>query len=90
MQKAETEKLTRIIIIGDAEEGGRRLTEALASEYHISAAPNILDAAGQMKKEAFSAVIFDLGHDDSDLENIIQTLHHLAPQTPIIVSGMVS
>ena len=87
MQKTETEKLTRIIIIGDAENGARRIVEALASDCHISAAPNILDAAVQMKKEAFSAVIFDLGNEDSDLENIIQTLHQLAPQTPIIVSG---
>jgi len=85
--KAKNEKLTRIIIIGDAENGARRLAVALASDYHISAAPNILDAAGQMKKEGFSAVIFDLSHADSDLENIIQTLQHLAPQTPIIVSG---
>ena len=87
MPKAKNEKLTRIIIIGDAENGARRLAVALASDYHISAAPNILDAAGQMKKEGFSAVIFDLSHADSDLENIIQTLQHLAPQTPIIVSG---
>jgi DNA-binding NtrC family response regulator len=87
VQTTETEKPTRIIIIGDAENGTRRVVEALASDYHIRAASNILDAAGQMKKEAFSAVIFDLGKEDSDLEKIIRTLHQLAPMTPIIVCG---
>ena len=87
MPKTETQKLTRIIIIGDIKNGARQLAEALASDYHISAAPNILDAAGQMKKDAFSAVIFDLGDEGSDLENIIRTLHQLTPLTPIIVTG---
>ncbi len=87
MPKTETQKLTRIIIIGDIKTGARQLAEALASDYHISAAPNILDAAGQMKKDAFSAVIFDLGDEGSDLENIIRTLHQLTPLTPIIVTG---
>jgi len=85
--KTETEKPTRIIIIGDVENGVRQLAEALASNYHISIAPNILDAAGQIKKDAFSAVIFDLGDEESDLENIIRTLHQLTPLTPIIVTG---
>ena len=53
MQKTEIEKLTRIIIIGDVENGARQLAGALASDYHISAALNIPDAAGQMKKESF-------------------------------------
>lgn len=87
MHKVKTEKLTRIIIIGNAENGACRLVEVLASDYHISAAPNIGDATWRMKKEAFSAVIFDLGNENSDLDNIIQTLQELAPQTPIIVSG---
>ncbi|MCK5419428.1 MAG: sigma-54-dependent Fis family transcriptional regulator, partial [Desulfobacterales bacterium] len=87
MPKTETEKPTRIIIIGDVENGARQLAEALASNYHISIAPNILDAAGQIKKDAFSAVIFDLGDEESDLENIIRTLHQLTPLTPIIVTG---
>jgi DNA-binding NtrC family response regulator len=85
--KTETEKPTRIIIIGDVENRARQLAEALASNYHISIAPNILDAAGQIKKDAFSAVIFDLGDEESDLENIIRTLHQLTPLTPIIVTG---
>jgi DNA-binding NtrC family response regulator len=87
LNKIKTEQLTRIIIIGDVENGARQLAEALASDYHICAAPNILDAAGQMKKEDFSAVIFDLGDEDSDLENIIRKLHQLTPLTPIIVTG---
>jgi DNA-binding NtrC family response regulator len=85
--KAKNEKLTRIIIIGDPEKGARQLAVALASDYHISATSNILDAAGQMEKEAFSAVIFDLADGGSDLENIIRTLHQLTPLTPIIVTG---
>ena len=87
MQKTEIEKMTRIIIIGDAENGACRLVGELASDYQISAAPNIADATDRMKKEAFGAVIFDLGNDNSDLDGIIQTFQELAPQTPIIVSG---
>jgi DNA-binding NtrC family response regulator len=40
-----------------------------------------------MKKDAFSAVIFDLCDEDSDLENIIRTLQQVAPMTPVIVTG---
>jgi DNA-binding NtrC family response regulator len=87
VQKTEIEKLTRILIIGETENDTRRLADALASDYSISAVPSVADAAGRMKKDAFSAVIFDLCDEDSDLENIIRTLQQLAPLTPVIVTG---
>jgi DNA-binding NtrC family response regulator len=87
VQKTEIEKLTRILIIGETENDTRRLADALASDYSISAVPSVADAAARMKKDAFSAVIFDLDDEDSDLENIIRTLQQLAPLTPVIVTG---
>jgi DNA-binding NtrC family response regulator len=87
VQKTEIEKLTRILIIGETENDTRRLADALASDYSISAVPSVADAAERMKKDAFSAVIFDLDDEDSDLENIIRTLQQLAPLTPVIVTG---
>jgi DNA-binding NtrC family response regulator len=87
VNKPETDKLTRILIIGDVENEARELADALTSGYSIRAARNVLDAAAQMKKETFNAIILDAREAGSDLENIIQTLQQLSPSTPIIVSG---
>ena len=87
MNKPATDKRDRILIIGEVEDETRRLANALASEYSISAAPNVVEAAGRMKKETFNVIIFDLRDEGADLENIIQSLQQLAPLTPIIVSG---
>ena len=87
MNKPKTDTRDRILIIGETEGETRKLANALASGYHISAAPSVLDAAGRIKKEAFKVIIFDLRDRGSDLENIIQTLQQLAPLTPVIVFG---
>jgi DNA-binding NtrC family response regulator len=87
VNKRETEKRDRILIIGETEGGTRKLADALVSGYHISAATGVPDAAGRIKKEAFKVIIYDLRDQGSDLENIIQTLQQLAPLAPVIVFG---
>ena len=87
MNKPAPDKSDRILIIGETEEDTRGLADALVSEYGISAARNVPDAAGRLKKEIFNAIIFDLGDAESDPEKIIQSLQELAPQTPIIIAG---
>jgi DNA-binding NtrC family response regulator len=87
LPKTEFEKLDRILIIGETEDETRRLANSLVSDYSISAARNVPDAAGRLKKETFNVIIFDFGDEVSDPENIIQTLQPLAPQTPIIITG---
>jgi len=69
------------------EDETRRLADALAGDYHISAAPNVLDAAKRLAKEAFSAIVLDLTDNGSDMVNILQTLNQLSPDTPVIVIG---
>ena len=87
MKKSESEKRDRILIIGETEDETRRLANALAAGYHISAAPGVLDAAGSIKKEAFKVIIYDLRDSGSDLEDIIRTLQQLASHTPVIIFG---
>ena len=87
MNKLETEKQDRVFIVGEVENDTRELADVLASKYRISAAPNVMDAAERMKEETFSVIIFDIREEDSDLENIIETLKQLAPLTPVIITG---
>ncbi|MGD9241348.1 MAG: sigma-54 dependent transcriptional regulator [Desulfobacterales bacterium] len=87
MPKTEFEKPDRILIIGETEDETRRLSNALVSDFSISAARNVPDATGRLKKETFNVIIFDLGDEGSDPENSIQTLQELAAQTPIIIAG---
>ena len=87
MNKPVTDKSDRILIIGETEDETRRLANALVSDYSISAARNVRDAAGRLKKETFNVIIFDIRDEGSDPENTIQTLQQLAPLTPIIVTG---
>ena len=82
-----TGNIDKIITIGGMEDETRNLADALAADYHISAAPNVLDAAKRMKKEAFSAIVLDLTDSGSDMVNSLQTLNQLSPDTPIIVIG---
>ena len=42
------------------EDETRSLADALAAEYHISVAPNVLDAAKRLAKESYSAIVLDL------------------------------
>jgi len=87
LPKTEFEKPDRILIIGETEDETRRLANALVSDFSISAARNVPDAAGRLKKETFNVIIFDLADEGSDPENTIQSLQQLAPRTPIIFTG---
>ena len=87
MNKPLTDKSDRILIIGEIEEETRKLANALVSDYAMSAARDIKDAAGRLKKETYNAIIFNLGDQGSDPENIIQTLQQFATQIPIIMIG---
>ena len=87
MPKTEFEKPDRILIIGETEDETRRLANALVSDFSISAARNVPDAAGRLKKETFNVIIFDLADEGSDPENTIQSLQQLAPRVPIIFTG---
>jgi DNA-binding NtrC family response regulator len=86
VNKPVLDKPDRILIIGETEDETRRFASALAS-YSISAAPNVFEAAGRLKKEAFNCILFDLRDESADLENIFQTLQTSAPLTPIIVTS---
>ena len=81
------EKNAAILIIGKVEDETRNLADALAADYHISAAPNLKEAARRLGKETFSAIIYDLTGEGSDLDHILQSLQHLSPTTPVIVIG---
>jgi len=87
VNKPATVKRDRILIITENEDDMHRLADALASGFDISAAPDVPDAAGSMKKETFNAILFDLGDRRVDVENILRTLQQLAPFTPVIVIG---
>jgi DNA-binding NtrC family response regulator len=82
------EKTASILIIGEVEDETRNLADALAADYHISAAPNVAESARRrLTKESFSAIIFDLLDDGSDLAKILESLQLVAPDTPVIVIG---
>ena len=87
MNKPVLEKVDRILIIGETEDETRRFAEALASGYSISAAPDVFEAAGRLKMETFSLILYDLRDESADLENIFRTLQKSAPLTPIIVTS---
>jgi hypothetical protein len=54
------EKTASILIIGEVEDETRNLADALAADYHISAAPNVAESARRrLTKESFSSIIFD-------------------------------
>ena len=82
-----TQKSTTIFIIGETEAETRKLADVLAVDHHISAAPNLAEAAERMTRESFSAVIFDLADDDTDLADTLVSLKNKAPDTPVIVIG---
>ena len=87
MNKSKTQTRDRILIIGETEGETRELANALASGFHVSAVPGVVDAAGRIEKETFKAIIYDLRDSGSNLENIIQTIQQLASPTPVIVFG---
>ncbi len=77
----------RLLLIGQNEAETRKLADALAADYPISAAPNIQEAAQRLQKKAFSVILFDLADDGSHLVSSIESLQEYAPGTPIIVIG---
>ena len=84
------EKTAVILIIGNTEGETRNLADALGGDYHISAAPNLKEAARRLGKETFSAIIYDLANEGSDLNRALKTLQRLSPTTPVIVIGQVN
>ncbi len=82
-----TNRTDRILIIGGDEDETRYLADALAADYHIGAAPNVLDAAKRLGEEAFSAIVLGLQNNGSDMVKILQTLKQLSPNTPVVVIG---
>ena len=74
-----------ILIIGELNTESRDYADSLATDYNVSAAPNVLDAAKRFQKESFSAIVFDLVDERIDLIDILQTLQNLSPNTPVIV-----
>ena len=77
----------KLLLIGQNEAETRKLADALAADYPISAAPTIQEAAQRLQKIAFSVIIFDLADDGSHLVDSIENLQGSAPGTPIIVIG---
>jgi len=79
--------IDKIIAIGGMEDDTRNLASALATDFHISAAPNVLDAAKRLTKETFSAIVLDVMDNGSDMVKILQTLNQVSPDIPVIVIG---
>ncbi len=84
---AAPDKIEVILVIGEMEEETRTLADALASEYRISAAVNVVDAASRLAKESFSAIILVLPDDGSDPDSDLKSLQDHSPTTPVIVIG---
>lgn len=82
-----TEKSASIFIIGGVEAETRKLADALAVDYHISAAPDVAESIRRLAKESFSAIIFDLNGEGADLPGALAPLKQVAPHTPVIVLG---
>ena len=82
-----TEKAASIFIIGAVDAETRKLADALAVDYQIAAAPGMADAVGRLKKESFSAIIFDLPEGEINLAEIIDSLQNTAPDAPVIILG---
>ena len=80
-------RIDKILVIGGVENETRNLAGALAADYQIGAAGNILDAAKRLSKETFSAIILDLKDDGSEMISILQTLKQVSPKTPVVVIG---
>ena len=81
------EQTTSIFIIGGVEAETRKLADALAVDYHISAAPDVAESIRRMAKESFSTIIFDLVDEGLDLAGSLESLKQVAPDTPVIVLG---
>ncbi|MGD8304438.1 MAG: sigma-54 dependent transcriptional regulator [Desulfobacterales bacterium] len=87
MQNTETEKLARILVIGEVEDKTHEIVEALVSDYGISAVPGVTAAAERIKSETFDVIIYDLHEQAVSIEKIVKRLQQAAPLTPIIITG---
>ena len=56
-----TDKIDKIITIGGKEDEIRNLADALAADYQISAAPNVLDAAKRLVSKYYGTMHHWLG-----------------------------
>jgi DNA-binding NtrC family response regulator len=83
----ETEKLARVIIVGQVEDEARGIVDALVSDYSISAVSNVTTATERMKNETFNVIIYDLHEEGDDIDKIVKNLRRLSPLTPIIITG---
>jgi hypothetical protein len=72
-----TGNIDKIITIGGMEHETRYLADALAADYHISAAPIVLEAAKLLTKETFSAIVLDLTDNGSDMVWLQNQRHRL-------------
>ncbi|MGD8963026.1 MAG: sigma-54 dependent transcriptional regulator [Desulfobacterales bacterium] len=87
MNAIETEKLARVIIVGQVEDEARGIVDALVSDYSISAVSNVTTATERMKNETFNVIIYDLHEEGDDIDKIVKNLRRLSPLTPIIITG---
>jgi len=78
---------TSILIIGGAEIETRKLADALAVDFQISAAPDLDEAAKRLAKQSFGTIIYDLVDGGENLTDVLASLQQMAPDTPIIVLG---
>jgi DNA-binding NtrC family response regulator len=79
--------LDRILIIGDIERDVNAYADALAQDYTLSLAANVLDAGKRLQKEVFALILFDLRDARTEISEIVTTLQQLSPPTPIIVTA---
>ena len=87
MQNTETEKLARVIIIGQVDDEVHGIVDALVSEYSISAVPSVAAAAERMNNETFNVIIYDYNEEAADIDAIVKNLQQLSPSTPVIITG---
>ena len=87
MNRTETEKLARIIFIGDVEDDARVIINALVSDYSISVVSSVPEAVKRIKNETFNVIVLNLQKDSPHIEKTIQSLQQIAPFAPIIATG---
>jgi DNA-binding NtrC family response regulator len=78
----------RILIIGTTESEAGTYADALAQEYHLSFAPNILEAGKRLQQDSYAVILFEHRDERSEIAGILKTLQDLAAATPLIVTGV--
>jgi DNA-binding NtrC family response regulator len=77
----------RILIIGGIEREASIYADALAHEYHLSFAPNVLDAGKRLQQESYTVLIYDHQDERTEITELLKTIQQLAPSAPLIVTG---